>query len=82
MLKHFRPTPDARLDINCFWKPMTSIGPGVREIRVRKASGAYRVIYLATIGGAVHVLHAFQKKTQATAKRDIDLARARLRQIR
>jgi hypothetical protein len=35
-----------------------------------------------TIGDAVHVLHAFQKKTQATAKRDIDLARARLRQIR
>jgi phage-related protein len=42
---------------------------------------AYRVIYLATIGDAVHVLHAFQKKTQATAKRDIDLARARLKQI-
>ena len=64
------------------WKPMTSIGPGVREIRIRQASGAYRVIYLATIGDGVHVLHAFQKKTQATAKRDIDLARARLRQIR
>jgi phage-related protein len=64
------------------WKPMTSIGPGVREIRIRQASGAYRVIYLATIGDAVHVLHAFQKKTQATAKRDIDLAKARLRQIR
>ncbi|MGH6704450.1 MAG: type II toxin-antitoxin system RelE/ParE family toxin [Bradyrhizobium sp.] len=30
----------------------------------------------------VHVLHAFQQKTQATAKRDIDLAKARLRQIR
>lgn len=64
------------------WKPMTSIGPGVREIRIRQASGAYRVIYVATIGDAVHVLHAFQKKTQSTAKRDIDLARARLRQIR
>ena len=61
---------------------MTSIGPGVREIRIRQASGAYCVIYLATIGDAVHILHAFQKKTQATAKRDIDLAKARLRQIR
>ena len=45
-------------------------------------TGAYRVIYLAAFGDAVHVLHAFQKKTQATAKRDIDLARARFRQIR
>jgi phage-related protein len=44
--------------------------------------GAYRIIYLATIADAVHALHAFQKKTQATAKRDIDLAMARLRQIR
>jgi phage-related protein len=64
------------------WKPMTSIGPGVREIRIRQASGAYRVIYLATVGDAVHVLHAFQKKTQTTARRDIALAKTRLRQIR
>jgi phage-related protein len=45
-------------------------------------SGADRIIYLSTIGDVIHVLHAFQKKTQATAKRDIDLARTRLRQIR
>jgi phage-related protein len=64
------------------WKPMPSIGPGVREIRIRQASGAYRIIYLTTIGDVIHVLHAFQKKTQATTKRDIDLAKARLRQIR
>src|SRR5882724_4360202 len=38
------------------WKPMPSIGPGVREIRIRQASGAYRIIYLTTIGDAVHVL--------------------------
>ncbi len=61
---------------------MRSVGPGVREIRIRQASGAYRIIYLATIGDVVHVLHAFRKKTQATAKRDIDLAKARLRQMR
>jgi phage-related protein len=91
MSRHSRLTRGVRLGINCFrsdrrsapsdWKPMTFIGPGVREIRIRQASGAYRVIYLATIGDAVHVLHAFQKKTQATAKRDMDLARARRRQI-
>jgi phage-related protein len=64
------------------WKPMPSVGAGVREIRIRQASGAYRIIYLTTIGDDIHVLHAFQKKTQATTKRDIDLAKARLRQIR
>lgn len=61
------------------WKPMKTIGPGVREIRVREASGAFRVIYLATLPDMVLVLHAFQKKTEATATKDIDLAAARLR---
>jgi len=61
------------------WKPMTSIGPGVREIRIRDATGAFRVIYLARLEDRVLVLHAFGKKTQKTAQKDIDLAAARLR---
>ncbi len=64
------------------WKPMTTIGAGVREIRVRDRSGAFRVIYVAAVGDAVHVLHAFQKKTQRTAQRDLDLAVARLKAAR
>ena len=63
------------------FKPMPSIGRGVEEIRVRDDSGAYRVIYTARFADAVYVLHAFQKKTQATAKRDIDLARARYSEL-
>lgn len=63
------------------WKPMKSIGPGVREIRVRDVTGAFRIIYYARVADAVYVLHAFQKKTQQTAKRDLDLAAARLKQI-
>jgi phage-related protein len=63
------------------FKPMPSIGRGVEEIRVRDDSGAYRVIYTARLADAVYVLHAFQKKTQATAKRDIDLARARYSEL-
>jgi phage-related protein len=62
------------------WKPMPSIGAGVREIRVREAAGAFRVIYIATFADAVYVLHAFQKKTRQTAKRDVDLAASRLRE--
>ncbi|EQD80595.1 protein containing DUF891, partial [mine drainage metagenome] len=40
-----------------------------------------RVVYLARLAGAIYVLHAFQKKTQATAKRDIEIARTRLRAL-
>lgn len=61
------------------WKPMKTVGPGVREIRIREDSGAFRIIYLATLPDAVLVLHTFQKKTQATPQRDIDLAASRLR---
>lgn len=64
------------------WKPMTTIGPGVREIRVREASGAFRVVYLASLPDRIAVLHAFQKKTQATPQRDIDLAAKRLRELK
>ena len=59
------------------FKPMPTIGKGVEEIRVRDETGTYRVIYTARLADAVYVLHAFQKKTQATSKRDIDLAKQR-----
>src|SRR5271155_3564363 len=64
------------------WKPMTTVGRGVREIRVRDDAGAFRVLYVADFSDAVYVLHAFQKKTRQTAKRDLDIAAARLRDIR
>lgn len=58
---------------------MKAVGAGVREIRIREASGAFRLIYLATLPDRVLVLHAFQKKTQQTAQKDIDLAAKRLK---
>ena len=63
------------------FKPMPAIGKGVEEIRVWDETGAYRVIYTARRVEAVYVLHAFQKKTQATSKRDLDIAKARFAQI-
>ena len=61
------------------WKPLAIVGPGVREIRVRETTGAFRVIYLASLPDRVLVLHAFQKKTQQTPRKDIELAAKRLR---
>jgi phage-related protein len=59
------------------WKPMPVVGAGVAEIRIRTAV-EHRVFYVARFDEAVYVLHAFEKKTQKTPKREIDLARARL----
>ena len=63
------------------WKPMTTIGTGVREIRYRDATGAFRVIYVARFEEAIYVLHAFQKKSQQTSKRDLMIAQQRLSAI-
>ena len=63
------------------WKPMNSIGQGVREVRIQH-EGQYRVIYIAKFSESIYVLHAFRKKTQRTSRQDIDLARNRLKQIK
>jgi phage-related protein len=62
------------------WKPMPSIGLGVKEIRVR-AGEAYRLIYVARFSEAVYVLHAFEKKSRKTSKLDLALARNRFRSL-
>ena len=63
------------------WKPMTTIGAGCREIRIRDADGAFRVIYVAKFEAAVFVIHCFQKKTQKTSQQDLALATKRYHEL-
>ncbi|MCL2345541.1 MAG: type II toxin-antitoxin system RelE/ParE family toxin [Desulfobulbus sp.] len=63
------------------WKPMSAVGQGVKEIRIRDAAGAFRVLYVAKFADAVYVLHCFQKKTEKTSKADLDLASKRYRDL-
>jgi phage-related protein len=62
------------------WKPMPSVGIGVKEIRIR-AEDAFRVVYVARFSEAVYVLHAFQKKSRKTARQDLEMARRRFRAL-
>jgi len=57
------------------------VGAGTREIRLRDAGGAFRVMYVAKFKEAVYVLHCFQKKTQATSLHDKRIAQARYRAV-
>jgi phage-related protein len=63
------------------WKPMNTVGKGVKEIRIRDAAGAFRVLYVAKFAEAVYVLHCFQKKTEKTTKADLELAAKRYRDL-
>jgi phage-related protein len=63
------------------WKSINTVGRGVREIRIRDAAGAFRVLYVAKFEDAVYVLHCFQKKTQKTSRSDLSLAGQRYRDL-
>ena len=60
------------------WKPMTAVGVGVKEIRIHTGL-EHRVLYLARFAEGVYVLHAFEKRTRTTSKRDTDISRQRFR---
>ncbi len=62
------------------WKAMPGVGPGAMEIRLHLL-GEWRVIYVARFADAIYVVHAFQKKTQKTRAKDIEIARKRYRTI-
>ena len=62
-------------------KALPSVGVGVVELRIWDEAGAFRVMYIAKLEDAVYVLHCFQKKTQQTAGRDIELARRRFKEL-
>ncbi len=62
------------------WKPMSSVGLGVREIRIH-SEGEHRVIYVGRMKNVVYVLHAFRKKSRETRKKDIDISKRRYKII-
>ncbi|MBI4526545.1 MAG: type II toxin-antitoxin system RelE/ParE family toxin [Deltaproteobacteria bacterium] len=62
------------------WKPMPTVGPGVREIRIHTGL-EHRVFYVAKFTEGVYVLHAFEKRTKKTLKRDLELGRDRFRAL-
>lgn len=63
------------------WKPMNTIGAGVKEIRVKDDSGIYRVFYVAKFESTVYVLHCFKKKTPKTSKLDKDIGIKRYKDL-
>lgn len=63
------------------WKPVKSVGPGVREIRIRDEGNNYRCMYVTNPGKSVYVLHVFIKKSQKTLGKDIEIAKSRFREV-
>lgn len=64
------------------YRPMSSVGPGVFELRDQDERAWYRVVYLSRIHGVIHVLHCFEKKSRETPMKEIHVARQRLKVVR
>lgn len=63
---------------------LSDIGPGVSCIRIAYDRNAYRVVYVASLGEHVYVLHAFQKKSKtgiATPQEEKDTVKARYKDL-
>jgi phage-related protein len=67
---------------DCDTRRMESVGKGVWELKTADERTWYRVIYLARIGDALYVLHAFEKESRKTDRRDLEIAKSRLKLIR
>ena len=65
-------------------KPWKGQGPGVFELLEDHRGDTFRAVYAVHLADAVHVLHAFQKKSKAgiaTPKPDVDLVEKRLKAV-
>lgn len=65
----------------CGVRPMASVGKGVWELKTDDARTWYRVMYLSQIQGVIYVLHAFEKDSTKTDRRDTDIAKDRLKAV-
>lgn len=59
-----------------------TMGSGLFELRPRGPEGIGRAMYCYMSGQKIVVLHAFVKKTQATSRRDLEIAQRRMKEVR
>ena len=57
------------------------LGDGLFELRPRGLEGIGRAVYCFLVAQRVMVLHAFVKKTRATPKSDLAIARRRMKEV-
>ena len=52
------------------------------ELRAKDENGIYRVFYFAHTGRRFVLLHGFTKKTQQTPRKEIEIAKKRMKEVR
>ncbi len=64
------------------YRPLSSIGPGVFELRDQDERAWYRVVYVSRINDVIYVLHCFEKKSREMPRKEFEKARQRLKTVK
>ena len=59
-----------------------AIGEGLFELRLKAAEGIARVLYCTLVGRRIVVLHQFVKKSEKTPRRELEVAKRRMKEIK
>lgn len=62
-------------------RKMEGMGPGIFELRFKERSGIYRIIYFVKKDDAIYLIHGFQKKTNKTSQKDIEVSIQRIKRL-
>lgn len=57
------------------------IGEGLIELRIKSKEGIARVFFCTMIGKKIIMLHLYLKKTNKTPKKEIQIARKRMKEV-
>ncbi|WP_411572103.1 type II toxin-antitoxin system RelE/ParE family toxin [Xenorhabdus nematophila] len=58
------------------------MGNGLFELRAKAQEGIGRGLFCYLDGSNIYILHAFVKKSQKTPKKDLDLAKSRMKEVK
>jgi phage-related protein len=59
-----------------------AMGGGLFELRLKAAEGIARVFYCTVVDRRIVVLHQFVKKSPQTPRRELEIARRRMKDVR
>jgi phage-related protein len=59
-----------------------SMGDGLFELRLKAAEGIGRVFYCTLVGSRIMMLHQFVKKSEKTPRKELAIARRRMKEVK
>jgi phage-related protein len=58
------------------------MGSGLFELRIKAAEGIARVFYCTLVGKRIVMLHQFTKKSEKTPRKELEIARRRMEEVK